>query len=314
MKKYDKIKRLGHRATDGILDEGTLEIKEKLDGNNFRVSLNSDGKVIMGSRNVEFKKDREPMSLEEIEGQFQDVAEYVQENVDSEELAEIESDWDADLTLFGENMVKHTLDYDWEEIPQWLLFGAYDTNADEYLDFQSVIRIADRLGLKTVPLVDEMTTDEFREQFDPDEPGSVVPESKYREGKAEGIVIRNKENGIKAKVLTEEFKEKHRIDDGQHGQEHLPGDDTMELVNMYATDARIKKHIKKLTVDQGYNLAMELMEELPMQVVEDIFEEEYEELVRMNKTIDFKKFRSKVAKKCVANLKAEIRKQGVDKG
>lgn len=42
MKKYDKIKRLGHRSTDGIFEDGKIVATEKLDGNNFRVMLHED--------------------------------------------------------------------------------------------------------------------------------------------------------------------------------------------------------------------------------------------------------------------------------
>ena len=311
MKRYDKIKRLGHRSTDGILNGGELQFTEKLDGNNFRTCL-KDGKLLMGSRSTEFKEADDPLPPEEIGGQFEDVAEYINENVNPDDLAEIEMSHDWELTLFGENMVKHTLDYNWEEVPQWLLFGAFDSNSEKYLHFSEVKEIADRLGLATVPDLGTMTTDEFRDRFEAEDPTSVVPESEYRDGKAEGIVIRNKDNRKKAKVLTDEFKEKHRSGDGQHGEEHLPDDDTRELVNMYATDARIQKHIHKLTMEQGHSLEMELMEKLPMKVVEDIFEEEYEELVRMDKSIDFKKFRSTVADKCVSNLRAELRKRDSD--
>jgi len=45
---------------------------------------------------------------------------------------------------------------------------------------------------------------------------------------------------------------------------------------------------------------------------ESFFEEEFEEIVRTSKTIDFKKFRSRVANKCVSMLKAELRKASVE--
>lgn len=314
MKKYDKIKRLGHRSTDGILDEGKIVATEKLDGNNFRVMLHEEsGELLMGSRKVQFKEDGVPDDPEEIGGQFSEVAEYVAENIDPEDLKELEEDVGSKLVLFGENMVKHTLEYDWDEVPQYLLFDAYYVDDGVYGSYENVKRIAERLGLNHAPKVGEYSGEEFKEEFDADDPSTVVPGSDWRDGKAEGIVLRNSRKQVKAKVLTEEFKEKHRsTSDGEHGEEHLPDYDTQELVNTYATDGRVRKHIKKLTVDEGKDLEMPLMEELPMRVVEDIFEEEYEELVRMNKTIDFKKFRSIVADKCVAMLKSELRKSSME--
>lgn len=269
---------------------------------------------MFGSRNVKFAKpgeynDGKVPDHSQIGDMFQDAADFVKENIDKEILRVLEVEYGSKLVLFGENMVKHTLDYDWDAVPQWLLFGVWHIDDQKYLDFVDVEHIADDLGVETVPLVDRVGAQTFKEQFDPDNVEEVIPESAFREGLAEGIVLRNVENGIKAKIHSPEFKEAHRSNDGQHGEEHLPGDDTAELVNMYATDGRIRKHIKKLTVDEGRDLEMKLMEELPMCVVEDIFEEEYEEIVRSNKTIHFKEFRTQVAKKCVSMLRAEMRKR-----
>ena len=314
MIKYPKIKRLGHRATDGILEPDTnLVITEKLDGNNFRWTYDEEyDKLVFGSRNVEFRKEGgTPMNPDD-EGfgsQFRDAAKYVKNKVDVDEL--VENDLSR-FVFFGENMVKHTLDYRFEEMPQWLCFDIYDKENERFVSRDYLHNVCKFLNLKAAPVKQTCKPASFKEQFDPDEPESVVPKrSEFRDGKPEGIVIRNEDNCLRAKVLTEEFKEKHRADSqkSQHGEESMPDDDVMTMLNTYVTDARVRKHIKKLTVDEGHDLEMELMEYLPMRVVEDVFEEEYEEIVRSRWTINFKKFRSKVAKKCVKLLRAEIRYQ-----
>lgn len=294
-----------------------MVITEKLDGNNFRTMIHESGELVFGSRNVKFTESGDynegsvPLPPDKIGGQLDAVSNYLTEQIDTDELQSIEEEFDSQLVLFGENMVPHSLDYDWDDVPQWLMFGVYHVEDDRYLPFEDVQRIADRLGLTTVPKVDELPAEEFKDQFDPDDPDAVVPESEYRDGTAEGIVLHNEDNGVKAKVHSEEFKEVHKQSGGEHGQESLPGDETAELVNKYATDGRIEKHIQKLTVDEDRDLEMELMEELPMRVVEDIFQEEHEEIVRTNKTVDFKDFRSKVAKKCVTMLRSKMREASV---
>lgn len=327
MIKYPKIKRIGHRSTEGVLNDGTeLLITEKLDGNNFRWTFDEEySKLVFGSRNVEFRKEGgEPMFPEHsgFGSQFRDAAEYVIDALSPMELNEdvriivgaIEY-YLKDIIFFGENMVKHTLDYPFGKMPQWLCFDIYHAEDERWIQNHEVEEICRAIGLAKVPTVSvKKPVAEFKEMFDAENPDSVIPDkSNFREGKPEGVVIKNRDNGLRAKILTEEFKERHRSgkDKASHGEEHLPGDNTIEFVNMYATDARIRKHIKKLTVDEDKELEMALMEELPMRVVEDIFEEEYEEIVRINKTVDLKTFRSKVAKKCVSLLRAEIRSQSV---
>jgi len=319
MKKYDKIKRLGHRATDGILEpETNLVITEKLDGNNFRWTYDEEyEKLVFGSRNVEFRKEGgEPMDPtdEGFGSQFKEAAKYVTDKLSLEDLVVSTFDF-SNYVFFGENMVKHTLNYRFEEMPQWLCFDIYDKTTESFISREEVKNLCEFLGFSPVPEASVYGVEDFKEQFEPDKPESIVPEqSEFRDGKPEGVIVRNKDNGIRAKILTEEFKEKHRADSqkSQHGEKSLPGDDVMTMLNTYVTDARIRKHIKKLTVDEDKDLEMELMEHLPMRVVEDVFEEEYEEIVRSRWTIDFKKFRSKVAKKCVKLLRAEIRYQATN--
>jgi len=316
VKKYDKIKRLGHPKTEEVLEnsDDELVIVEKFDGNNFRVQLNEDNQLIYGSRNVKFTENGDPLPPEECNNQFVDVAEYVRENIDNEKLKELEEQENQKLVLFGENMVKHHLEYDWEDAPQWILFDVYKVAEEEYMDYSEVKAVAAHLGVEACPVDNRIHVENFKDGWNPDKPDSIVPRSKYRDGLAEGVIIRNEETKTKAKIVTEEFKEKHRQSGGNHGEESLPDDDTMSFVNIYATDARVRKHIKKLTVDEDKDLEMALMEELPMRVVEDIFEEEMEEIVRTSKSIQFKRFRSKVADKCVKLLRAEISKNAVKGG
>ncbi len=280
--------------------------------------LHESGSLLFGSRNVTFTEDGEynegtvPKDPEDIDqDMFVDAVEYIHDQISTDELHNIEKTYGSKLVLFGENMVKHSLEYEWDAVPQWLMFGVYHVEDDRYLGFDEVRQIADRLGFNTVPKIDELPAEEFKEQFDPDDPDAVVPDSEYRDGTAEGIVLHNEDNDIKAKIHSEEFKEVHKQTGGEHGQESMPGDETAELVNKYATDGRIEKHIQKLTVDEDRDLEMQLMEELPMRVVEDIFDEEHEEIVRTNKTVNFKNFRSKVAKKCVTMLRSKMRQASV---
>ena len=316
MKKFSKIKRLGHERNKGILDEGTLIIKEKLDGANFRatvVEVDGEYKWLFGSKNVEYKIDGEPDYSENVDSRFKAAIKHIRENIDPERVAET---FGTQYVFFGENMVSHSLDYDWENIPQFLGFDVYDESKERWLDYNEAYSFFNSLGLETAPIVAKMDAEEYDEDFE-------VPESKWRDGKAEGGVIINSEKeedqisgfSTRAKTVTEEFEEKFEQSHGQSPKEAIKGHE--KIVASYCTNGRIEKAIWKM-VDEGRDLGMELManEEdslgLPMRVAEDIFEEEYSEIVRSNKKVDFKELRSRVAKRCVSVLKSTIQNEAIN--
>ena len=213
------------------------------------------------------------------------------------------------VTVFGENMVKHSLDYNWEEAPRFIGFDVYAHTEDGgyYFSTSQAYDFIEALGLETAPIVDEIHVDEFDQDYE-------VPESEWRDGKAEGVVIINEDQeeghrsgfSTRAKLVTDEFIEKNKQEMGGGGREAVH--DYEKIAYKYATEARIRKQIHKMQ-DEGRELGMELMENsgnstgLPMRVVEDIFIEECPEIVRSNHTINMKKLRSKVAKKCVSILR-----------
>jgi len=315
MKKFSKIKRLGHDRNQGILEEGKLIIKEKLDGANFRATVTEvegQHKWLFGSKNVEYKINGEPDYEENVDSRFTAAIKHIRENVDPERVAET---FGTHYTFFGENMVSHSLEYDWEEIPQFIGFDIYDEEKEKWLEWNEAYSFFESLGLETAPIVARMPAEDFDDDFE-------VPESKWRDGKAEGVVIINtgqEEDGrsgfsTRAKTVTEEFEEKHQQSMGSSSKEAIHGHE--KIVAGYCTNARIKKTVHKMR-DEGRNLGMEMMENkgdskgLPMRVTEDIFEEEYEEIVRSNHEVDFKELRSAVAKRCVSVLKSVIQNEAI---
>ena len=239
---------------------------------------------------------------------FKAAIDHVRETVDVDELP----DERHRMTFFGENMVKHSLDYDWDDVPRFIGFDIYCHDCEEYVEWEKAKTIFEvNLGLATAPVVDEISVDDFDQDYE-------VPESEWRDGKAEGVVIINEdldENhrsgfSTRAKLVTDEFVEKHKESMDGGGRESVH--DYEKIASKYATEARIRKQIHKMQ-DEGRKLGMELMQNsgnstgLPMRVVEDIFIEECPEIVRSNHTINMKKLRSEIAKKCVSILRRVMR-------
>lgn len=311
MKKYTKIKRLGHKRNENLLEEGMLTIKEKIDGANLRFTVTEDGELLFGSKNVEYS-DEEGNPVYEgdvIDSRFKRPMDYLKEELNPERMKEV---FGTDYTFFVEASIPHSLEYD--ERPEVIAFDVYDEEEEKYLNTAQAYSLFMSLGLPTAPILARIPC----ESFDSDD--YEIPESKYRDGKMEGVVIINEEMeeddlggfNTRAKMLTEEFKEKHKKATGaRQSAEAVKGHE--KIVSKYCTDGRIRKHIHKM-LDRDRELGMELMEGkngldgLPIRVSVDIIQEEASEIVRRNDEMEFKEFRSLVADRCVRVLRQEIHK------
>jgi hypothetical protein len=294
LKKYSKIKRIGHERNAGILDTGHLIVQEKLDGANFRFALqehldeeyhDSDRDLVFGSRNVVYKNEKD------IDKAFTGAVEYVRETLDVAALRDLEADI-GPVTLFGEAMHPHTLEYDWERVPRVLGFGVYNHAEESYL-WASAPDVFETLGLDSAPVLYDGVADDYA--------GPEVPDSAYRDGVAEGIVIKNTVTEQVAKLRSEAFKEAHGTENPQKNTEYDPSD-AERLAWKYTTEARVLKLIHKYE-DRGRDIEMGVMEDLWREVFDDIIEEEYDTIFLGEHVIDTKAFRSEVANLTADHLK-----------
>lgn len=289
--------------------DGKLIVQEKLDGANFRFTPTENG-TIFGSRNVEFKEGDEPLPLEEVNKSFRHGVKYVNKH------GELSKKYN-DLTFYGECLHRHTVDYDiyeedgkpdpeYKQPPNVVIF---DIRKDgEWIEPEKVREICNEVNLPFVGIVDEI---ELPVRGKPD---IDIPQSQFREpdenaenefdrkGLAEGVVVKNTANGKRGKIVHESFKEKKSSSNSSNNTQH-------KFVDMYITEARIKKQAHKL-VDEGKydSLKMDMMEELPKEVIKDAMEEEGWSIIcdRNNIIIDEKskdKIRSQSSKKCAKVLK-----------
>lgn len=287
MKKFDKIRRIGDRENAGILEseDDALYLQEKMDGANFRFTLaaNVEGvnarqpnqELVFGSRNCIYKYDKDTNKS------FRHAVEYVKQEIDRTAMLNLAKDYGG-VTVFGEAMHPHTLEYDWDEVPSFLGFDIWSHDEERYLD---PFVVESRMETLDLPFVPTIPLNEW-------EPSDDIPRSEYRDGPAEGVVIKNSTTGQRAKVRSEEFKEVHGGPTG--GDEEYDGDDSIPLARKFTTEARVKKHIHKAE-NVGRTVGMEDMEWFWELVFEDIIEEEYDEIFLGNYQIDTKDFRSEVA-------------------
>ena len=294
MNKYPKIKRLGHRDNDGILDGDEILVQEKMDGANFRFTLqrnieeeyhDDDRDLVFGSRNVVYKNEKD------VDSNFRHAIEYVRENIDLDALRHYDDSW-GPLTFYGEAMHSHTLDYDWDNTPSFLGFDMWAGTFEEFAPHNITSMTFNSIGLETVPTLYEG----YPEDFD----ATSVPDSEYRDGVAEGFVIKNHTTEQRAKVRSEEFKEMHAGPSGNTSEEYEP-EDGVVLAHKFTTDARVFKMIHKME-NEGYDVEMGMMEDLWRRVFDDVIEEEYDTIFLGNHTLDTQQFRSEVASRCARAL------------
>lgn len=313
MKKFPKVRRIGHPSTDGLFDEnGEIVIQEKMDGANFRIYLNLDDNgepvVEFGSRNQTY----ENVDDDDIPKSFRPTIDYANDKLTTNQIIGLVQD-EGPVTVFGESMHSHTLDYDWENTPRFLGFDVWSHRDSEWRHPTGALNIIESLGFETVPLygipglgtmipVDEFNMDEWEE-----------PESHYRDGLSEGIVLRNTHTCVRAKFVTEAFAEKHGGTKPGKAPEGLS--DAQRMAERYTgpDNRRIRKQVLKLVEDEGHDLEMELMPELGPAVVEDIAIEEANDFICENWTVDFHQFRKVVNKQCVETIKKMMQERSQQK-
>jgi len=281
MMKYPSVSRIGHEANEGILSTGDLLVQEKMDGANFRFTWSHEqGRILFGSRNVEWTNENDTNK------RFREAVEYVRENIDLTTFRDHAEMFDG-FTVYGEAMMPHTLEYDWDETPSVIVYDVFD---DLNGWWNRPYEMAETLALPAAPVLYEGPAESFTEdQLD-------VPWSEYRSmGVAEGIVIKNNETGQKAKFRSAEFKELHGNQDSNSDDAAGYQDDaSKELAATFTTPARVKKEIAKMR-DEGETVGMSMMDVLWKRVFNDVIGEEFETIFHGEYVLNTKRFRSEVA-------------------
>ena len=283
-KKYPKIRALGSPETEGIFD-GNIVVQSKVDGANFSFFLD-DGKLIFASRNKIMLDKKDPKSwigMVPIMSSFERCPEKFNPN----------------YIYVGESLQKHSIAY--LDIPPFLGYDIWDIRTELFLDWKNSKSEFKSLGLNFINVHFEangnrVTIEEIKE---------CINKSPYREGGDEGIVVKNYEKQIFAKIVTDDFKEKSRAIFKGGNRPPEEGNTSIIVSNIYATDARIEKTIYKL-VDEGNELNMSLVPILFTALAEDILEENIIEIYHLVNKIDFKYFNNILAKKCVPILKKTL--------
>lgn len=193
--------------------------------------------------------------------------------------------------VVGECMVKHTLTYDFDKHPPFIGFELINLETMEMLHHADKERVFNKAGIPMVELVSRYKVMDLPELSE-----ELIPKSAYGPVKAEGIVFKNYETNQTAKLVSERFQEKNKEKFG--GSKKHAKNDTQRVVLEYCKTPRIEKKIFQLMNEQGYDLSMRMMGDLVKAVYDDIWEEEWKEIVSSQYTINFKEMRKRIGKRC----------------
>lgn len=294
--KYPKIGRFGEaRVTDELLSssEDIIIAQEKIDGANFRFMPSEDGRVVFGSRNLSIGD-----STNDIGGNWNRCVKFILEKLNGKDLSEY-----TDYIFYGECCIPHSIQYTWEKIPAFLGFDIM--KGDKFLDYEETKIIYEKLGLPMVPLISINTASYYKEIKLSE---NDIPNSVYYMGKSEGIVLKNYRTQTFCKFVSEKFKEVNKATFGSSAKRIE--DDSEKLVAIYCTNPRIDKKVFEL-VNNGNELHMRLMKQLPQLVWRDIVDEHATEILNKKWKIDIEKCRKSVALRCKSVLEQIISMQAV---
>jgi len=197
-KKYQHIERFGTTEVEGI-EHGICHIFPKIDGSNASLWLGDDLEVRAGSRNRELSLDNDNAGFMKWAINQDNIIMLLQQN--------------PELRLFGEWLVPHSLKTYREEA--WGNFYVFDVmEDDDYLHYDDYKNILESYGIEYIPPICMIKDPLFEKLV------KILQENDYliRDGAGigEGIVIKNYNyknrfgRQIWAKIVTSEFKEKHR--------------------------------------------------------------------------------------------------------
>jgi len=290
--KYPKIERLGHEHNRDFMlfKDDEVVIEEKVDGGNGSFWIDEEtGKTYEGSRNRNLITDED-------EKAFIKQRLFLRETIKDKKL-------NPDYIYYIEWMAKHSINYtnapDIIGLDIRIKMSMSDDGCGLFLPREAREKEFNRLGIENVPLIWKGKIKELEKE----KIINLIPQSKYYDGLAEGIVLKNMtrkstigNHQLYAKVVRAEFKELNKAVFGGLKKKNT---DTSKIIHEFSTEARIKKMVLKFTKEQGEELNLKLMSKVPSAVIKDILKEEFETIFEKYKFIDFKEMKQKISKKCL---------------
>jgi hypothetical protein len=277
-KSYPKIYNISKEEVDNILDY-EVQVQAKVDGANALVYFD-EGLVRCGSRSRELPLDESFRGLQPYIASKPKIKEFLEEN--------------QNLILYGEWLVKHSINYTQDHYNKFYLFDVW--NGDEYWEQWEVEELAARLEVE-YPIM--YGTGKFTlEQLD------AFVDQEYLGHKNEGVVIKPFDFVNKfgerpyAKRVSQAFKEQNAIVFGGNDK-HSAAYWEQYVTNKYCTIATLEKNLNKLAPEIGERLDKKHTPRVAMTCVHDSYQENAWEIFKKVPKLDFKKTQNLMMRKYV---------------
>lgn len=335
MKRYPKVPRYDHPLMSGFFESGEVIITEKYDGSNIRFTLYEerfdeeykqaeelhadsvfevspqDGDIVYGTRQVVRGTSGKPMN--EVDAALKRVVANLKE-IDKSKIRKIQDEY-GPLIFFAEGMIYNAVDYNYEKNPPPPLIGfdvysyrnenrdslssnPYEEKFEGFLDTKTAYEIFEKIGVPPAETPSEVEIIDLKE-FNIDE--YEVPTSNVGEVQAEGVVFRKEEEKRRTKYRTEKFQELNKKVWGKNVEEAETGEE--KFVAMFVTQSRIRKIIRKMVVEEGYEFSRDIINDLYPRVIQDIWQEEWAEIKDLNFSFNPSETNPLIAKQCAAVVK-----------
>ena len=230
-------------------------------------------------------------------------------------------EFDGPLVVYAENLVYSTLDYGYteREIPALVGFDVlpyaaietmtppgnpYAETFEGFLALEDAWELFERIRVVDAPIDAAFVPARIVDRPDPGfDPGTYTfPTSSLADDvRVEGIVTRSDETNRRVKVVREAFVELNRQQFGQRPEAAETGAEY--VVATYCTPARIRKQVRTLVLEEDREFGLHLNEELYPRVVEDIWAENWQELMDLDVSFTPADVYPLVADRCIAELR-----------
>lgn len=169
-------------VVDGILETGHCWVEELIDGTPLRFQMRDSGLLVFGDDEHVFDTEDAPLYLRQA---IRTVRKKFGRDAFRDAVDDVTS-----VTFFGVATHWRELEYDWAEMPAFLGTDVYDADREQYLPPNRVQQVFEGVNLATVPIVAK----EVR-AVDVDPRTYEIPDSKWYDGPAAGLVFTNKAGG-----------------------------------------------------------------------------------------------------------------------
>lgn len=337
MKVYPKTPRYDHPAAPpSMFDADDLTLVEKFDGSSFRFTLyderysdaypelvvraaDGDGSLVFGTRRAIRGSHRDPLT--EIDGALHRAVRTLRNGVDTEVLRTVHESYDCPLVVYAENLVYSTLDYGYTEraLPALVGFDVlpysaietmtppgnpYEETFDGFLSWETALEIFERIRVDTASTSESFVPATMLERpsggFDP-ETYTFPTSSLATDVRVEGVVARSDEHSYRVKLVRDEFRELNREQFGRQPEDVESGAEY--VVAAFCTPARIRKQIRTMVLEEDRQFGLHLNDELYPRVVEDMWAENWPELMELDIPFTPAEVYPLVAKRCITELR-----------